>query len=109
MPGEYIDLDEEFEEFLEELEDYVKNPSEYRNYEMPDFTKQFTEEEKHAFEDQYTKATQAFNNSLPDEMKIKYDPEGFRKKINDPNQAEIYRRTVFVNEQIAKKFELSKK
>ena len=109
MPEEYIDLDEEFDEFLEELEDYVKNPSQYRNYEMPDFTKPFTEEEKQGFIDQYTNATQVFNNNLPDEMKIEFDPDGFRKKINDPNQAEMYRRTVFVNEQIAKKFELSKK
>ena len=109
MPGEYIDLDEEFEEFLEELEDYVKNPSQYRNYEMPDFTKPFTEEEKQGFIDQYTNATQVFNKDLPDEMKIEFDPDGFRKKINDPNQAEMYRRTVFVNEQKAKKLELNKK
>lgn len=109
MPKEIIDLDEGFEEFLEELEDYVKNPSKYNNYEMPDFTKPFTEEEKQGFIDQYTNATQVFNKELPDEMKIEFDPDGFRKKINDPEQAEMYRRTIFVNEQKDKKHELNEK
>ncbi len=108
MPEEYIDLDEEFEEFLEELEDYVKNPSEYVKYEMPNFQEPFTEEEKKAFEDEYTKAVNAFNKVLPDNMKLNLDVDGFRKKINDPEQVEMYRRINFVNELNAKKAKLQK-
>ena len=108
MPKEYIELDEEFEEFLEELEDYVKNPSEYVKYEMPNFEEPFTDEEKKAFEDEYTKAVNAFNKVLPDDMKLDLDLEGFRKKINDPKQVEIYRRTSFINELSAKKDKIQK-
>ena len=108
MPKEYIDLDEEFEEFLEELEDYVKNPSEYVKYEMPNFEEPFTDEEKKAFEDEYTKAVNAFNKVLPDDMKLNLDLEGFHKKINDPEQVEMYRRISFVNEISAKKDKIQK-
>jgi hypothetical protein len=108
MPEEYVDLDEEFEEFLEELEDYVKNPSEYVKYEMPNFEEPFTDEEKKAFEDEYTKAVNAFNKVLPDNMKLDLDLEGFHKKMNDPKQVEMYRRISFINELSAKKDKIQK-
>ena len=108
MPEEYINVDEEFEDFLEELEDYVKNPSEYVKYEMPNFEEPFTDEEKKAFEDEYTKAVNAFNKVLPDDMKLDLDLEGFHKKINDPEQVEMYRRISFVNELSDKKDKIQK-
>ena len=109
MPNdEELKEQNELENFLVELEDYVKNPSEYVKYEMPDFTKSFTDEEKKAFEVEYTKAVNAFNKVLSDDMKLDLDLEGFHKKINDPEQVEMYRRISFVNELSAKKDKIQK-
>ena len=99
---------EELQNFLAELEDYVKNPSEYVKYEMPNFQEPFTDKEKKAFEEEYTKAVNAFNKVLKDDMKLDLDLEGFHKKLNDPKQVEMYRRISFVNELNAKKDKIQK-
>ena len=98
----------ELQNFLAELEEYVKNPSKYVKYEMTNFQEPFTEEEKKAFEEDYTKAVNAFNIVLPDDMKLNLDVDGIRKKINDPEQVEMYRRTSFINELKKKKDDLLK-
>ena len=101
---------EELQNFLAELEDYVKNPIKYvRYYAMPNFEEQpFTDKEKKAFEDEYTKAVNAFNKVLPDDMKLDLDLEGLHKKMNDPKQVEMYRRISFVNKISAEKDKFQK-
>ena len=113
MPNdEELKEQNELENFLVELEDYVKNPFKYfsvRYYAMPNFEEQpFTDKEKKAFEDEYTKAVNAFNKVLPDDMKLDLDLEGFRKKMNDPKQVEMYRRISFVNKISAEKDKFQK-
>ena len=111
MPNdEELKEQNELENFLAELEDYVKNPIKYvRYYAMPNFEEQqFTDKEKKAFEDEYTKAVNAFNKVLPDDMKLDLDLEGFRKKMNDPKQVEMYRRISFVNKLSADKDKFQK-
>lgn len=99
----------ELQKFLFEVEDFVKNPSKYHKDKTPDFTKPFTEKEKDDFENQYKSAVEILNKNLPDNMKLNLDVEGLRKKMNDPKEIEIYRRSKYVQEQINKQHELLEK
>ena len=106
MQNDYFNVDEEFDDVLRDLEIYVKDPSMYRKEELPNFEGPFTEAEKKAFINQYTITLNNLNFFLPDGMKLNPDIEGFKAKINDPKQAEIYRRTNYISEIKAKKKEI---
>ena len=92
----------ELKRFLDEVEDFVKNPSKYHKEAEPDFTKPFTDKEKKEFEKHYTENVEMYNKVLPENLKLTPDLEDLQNKLNDPKQVEIYRRSKFLNEKSEK-------
>ena len=92
---EYDDI--ELKKYLAEVEDFVRNPSKYHKGE-PDFTKPLSDKEKKDIEEHYKNNIEKYNKVLPDNKKLKLDLENLRARMNDPKQAEIYRRTKYIAE-----------
>ena len=103
---QYDDI--ELKKLLAEIEDFVRNPSKYHKGE-PDFTKPLSDKEKKDIEENYKNNIEKYNKILPDDMKLKLDLEGLRNKMNDPKQAEIYRRTQYIAEKEKKQEALCEK
>lgn len=103
---QYDDI--ELKKYLAEVEDFVKNPSKYHKGE-PDFTKPLSDKEKKDIEENYKNNIEKYNKVLPDDMKLKLDLEDLRNKMNDPKQAEIYRRTKYIAEKAKKQKALFEK
>ncbi len=103
---QYDDI--ELKKFLAEIEDFVRNPSKYHKGE-PDFTKPLSDKEKKDIEENYKNNIEKYNKILPDDMKLKLDLEDLRNKMNDPKQAEIYRRTKYIAEKEKKQKALFEK
>ena len=98
----------DLQKFLLEIEDIVKNPSKYHNEQMPDFTKALTPAERKEIEAGYREAVESYNKYLPNN-KIILDIDGLNKKMDDPKQVEIYRRSKYLQEKEKKQEEIEKK
>lgn len=103
---EYDDI--ELKKYLAEVEDFVRNPSKYHKGE-PDFTKPLSDKEKEEIEEHYKNNIEKYNNALPDGMKLKLDLNDLHNKMNDPKQAEIYRRAKYIAEKEKKQVALFEK
>lgn len=103
---QYEDI--ELKKYLAEVEDFVRNPSKYHKGE-PDFTKPLSVEEKKEIEEHYINNIAKYNNALPNNMKLELNLKDLHNKMNDPKQAEIYRRAKYIAEKEKKQVALFEK
>ena len=104
--GQYEDI--ELKKYLAEVEDFVRNPSKYHKGE-PDFTKPLSDKEKEDIEEHYKNNIEKYNKVLPDGNKLELNLKDLHDRMNDPKQAEIYRRTKYIAEKAKKQWELFEK
>ena len=98
----------EMNEFLDEIEDFVKYPYKYHKGE-PDFKKPFTDAERKNIEKSYTTYVEMYNLVLPEKDKLELDLKGLHAKMDDSKYVEMYRRSLFLKEKHAKQVDIYKK
>ena len=98
----------EMNEFLDEIEDFVKYPYKYHKGE-PDFKKPFTDAERKSIEKNYTTYVEMYNLVLPEKDKLELDLKGLHAKMDDLKHVEIYRRSLFLKEKETKQVDIYQK
>ena len=98
----------EMNEFLDEIEDFVKYPYKYHKGE-PDFKKPLTDAERKSLETSYTTYVKMYNLVLPEKDKLELDLKGLHAKMDDLKHVEVYRRSLFLKEKEDKKIDDVKK
>ena len=73
---------------------------------MPNMNPQLTEQEKIKLITEHRKYIDDFNSHFPDDMKIPYDDEAFRAKLDDPEEVMRYRRSVVREEKLQKQIKI---